>query len=302
MRHRRTLVVFSVLAAISAAVAVTQHHRTVPQVFARTTSTTSPVEPTVDRVIVRADGRVIAGPHGQVTVGAEMAGTIAEVLVDEGDVVRAGQPLVTFRSTEHKAAAGEAVALTREASAAASFLDREVKRAEQLVDAGAVPQHALDKLVFERTAARAKLSATTASSRRLWAAAGRTRLVSPIAGTVVMRKVEPGETVLMGAPLFVVADLSRLRVSVEVDEFDALRVAPGMKAGVTVDGLIAEPFVGVVEEIGHAIVPRRIRPQDPTRPTEPQVLEVKVMLEGTTPLKLGQRVNVTLAAGGASSS
>src|SRR5688572_22221523 len=56
---------------------------------------------------VRAEGRVIAGPAGQVTVGAEMLGTISKVLVSEGMTVKAGDLLIVFRGGEHAAAASE---------------------------------------------------------------------------------------------------------------------------------------------------------------------------------------------------
>jgi cold shock CspA family protein len=42
------------------------------------------------------------------------------------------------------------------------------------------------------------------------------------------------------------------------------------------------------------VSPRRIKPQDPSKPTDARVLLVKVALEGTTTLKLGQRVEVRI--------
>ncbi len=86
-----------------------------------------PVVPVVavrEQEIVRtivASGRVIAAEEA--TVGAERTGTIARVLVDEGDVVRAGQVLI-----ELDAAAGRAaVARARAALAAARAQVAEVE-------------------------------------------------------------------------------------------------------------------------------------------------------------------------------
>jgi hypothetical protein len=43
------------------------------------------------------------------------------------------------------------------------------------------------------------------------------------------------------------------------------------------------------------VVPRQMRPQDPSRPVDTRVLLVKIKLEKAVPLKLGQRVEVEIA-------
>lgn len=247
------------------------------------------------RAVIRAEGRVVAGRAGQVTVGAELAGTVDTVLVEEGSVVRAGEPLAIFRVPEQMAAVREANAHAREAAAQAQSLDEETQRTKTLVESGALPRQALSQLAHQRDAARARRAAAGAASARLSALASHARVVAPIAGTVVLRKIEAGESVVAGAPLFVIADLSKLRVEAEVDEFDAPRVHPAMKARVTVDGVDGAALAGNVTEVGLVIAPRGIRPQDPARPLDAQVLKVKVGLDAPSALlRLGQRVNVTL--------
>lgn len=262
-------------------------------VVATKTHTSAPVASAPPTI--RAEGRVVARRGGQVTVGAELSGTIDRVLVEEGTVVRAGEPLATFRASEQLAAVREASANAREAHSAARSFEEETQRTKVLVESGALPRQALRQLVHQRDAARARRSAAGAASARLAAGAARARLVAPIDGTIVLRKVEPGETVNVGTPLFVIADLTSLRVEAEVDEFDAVRVRGAMKARVTVDGLDGEPLKGSVAEVGLVIAPRGIRPQDPARPLDAQVLKVKIALEGSSlPLKLGQRVSVSI--------
>ncbi len=41
---------------------------------------------------------------------------------------------------------------------------------------------------------------------------------------------------------------------------------------------------------------RRIKPQDPARPTDVRVLALKVAFEGRTPLKLGSTVDLVINA------
>jgi hypothetical protein len=50
-----------------------------------------------------------------------------------------------------------------------------------------------------------------------------------------------------------------------------------------------------VEEIPDAVTPRRLEPQDPSRPIDARVLLVKVALPRGTPLKRGQGVEVEIA-------
>ena len=254
--------------------------------------------PSREAPAIRGEGRVVAARGAQVTLGAEISGTIDQVLVHEGTVVRAGDTLAVFRAGEQLAAVHEAYANVREAMVTAQSLEEEAQQTKLLVDSGSLPREALRRANHQRDAARARRAAASATSSRLAAGASRAKLVAPIAGTVVLRKAEPGETVTLGTPLFVIADLTQLRVEAEIDEFDAQRVRSAMKARVKVDGTDAEPMKGSVGEIGLIIAPRGIRPQDPARPLDAQVLKVRIVLEQpSVTLKLGQRVSVTLTEG-----
>ena len=95
-------------------------------------------------------------------------------------------------------------------------------------------------------------------------------------------------------PLVTIANLDKTRVEAEVDEFDAGRVELGAEVQVTAEGFTGQSWKGTVEEIPDAVLPRRLRPQDPGRPSDTRVLLVKVALAEPTPLKLGQRVEVAI--------
>jgi len=98
----------------------------------------------------------------------------------------------------------------------------------------------------------------------------------------------------MSTPLFVVADLDRVRVEAEVDESDSSRIALGARATVRAEGDSERTFAGRVEEIPDAVTSRRLKPQDPGRPSDTRVLLVKIALDEKTPLKLGRRVEVEI--------
>ncbi|HEX2641789.1 MAG TPA: HlyD family efflux transporter periplasmic adaptor subunit, partial [Thermoanaerobaculia bacterium] len=123
----------------------------------------------------------------------------------------------------------------------------------------------------------------------------KSRLIAPIDGVVIARPVDAGEHLEAGDPVLTLANLGRTRIEAEVDEFDAGRVALGSAVEVTAEGYDGKAWKATVEEIPDAVVARRLKPQDPGRPSDTRVLLVKVALAEPTPLKLGQRVEVTIA-------
>ncbi len=95
-----------------------------------------------------------------------------------------------------------------------------------------------------------------------------------------------------------IADLGRLRVEAEVDEFDIARISRGARAVITAEGHSAAQWRATVEQIPDVVTGRRLRPQDPGRPIDARVLAVKVAFGEATPLKLGQKVDVEFDAAG----
>jgi RND family efflux transporter MFP subunit len=144
-------------------------------------------------------------------------------------------------------------------------------------------------------AAQAHRDAAQAAVDRLEAELAKYRIVAPIDGVVIARYADPGETVNPAAPLATIADLSRLRVEAEVDEFDISRIATKAQATIRVEGYPNRRWRGEVEEVADSIVARPSRPQDPSRPADTRVLLVTVAFREPNSLKLGQRVEVEIA-------
>jgi len=101
------------------------------------------------------------------------------------------------------------------------------------------------------------------------------------------------ETVAAGGQLLRVARMDRVRVEAEIDEFDLSRVRLSSPVKVHAEGM-AGSWRGHVEEVPANVVGRKLKPQDPARPSDTRILLVKVALDEPTPLKLGQRVELEL--------
>jgi RND family efflux transporter MFP subunit len=245
---------------------------------------------------VRAEGRVVTYPGQRVDVGSELGGTVTRLHVHEGDKVKKDDLLVELDDSELRAALDEAKAAVHANNARAGFHVKEARRLEVLENHGAVPTRELDRARSERNAAFGDTAVAMSAVKRIEASLAKMALRAPIDGSVVFCAVEQGETRPPMAHFLTLANLGRLRVEAEVDEYDTARVSVGAKAIITAEGF-GETWDGVVEEIPGALVPKGLKPRDPARPVDTGVLLVKIGFAGTTPLKLGQRVEVRILLG-----
>jgi HlyD family secretion protein len=242
---------------------------------------------------VAAEGRVVAYPGAEVAVGTDLAGTLVQLRVQEKQPVRKGELLAELRSDDHRAALTEARARVAEADAEIRLAEADLDRARSLWEKEVGSRQALDKAERDLQTARARRDTARATADRLEAVLAKTRILSPIDGVVIARHVQPGETLEAGQKIVTVADLSKTRVEAELDEFDAGRVALGDAVRISAEGWDGA-WRGRVEEIPDAVVGRRLKPQDPGKPEDTRVLLVKVALLEPTPLKLGQRVEISI--------
>lgn len=245
---------------------------------------------------VAAEGRVVAYPGAEVTIGADAIGRLLRVNVEEGDVVQAGQILAEIDASDLRASLDEARAKLEEATAERHLAQLNADRKVRLFNEGVIPAFDRDAAARDVEITEARMETASASIRRLEATIAKTLLVAPINGTVTSRIVNAGQMVDRGDAAFVVADLNRVRIEGEAHEADAARVRLGAEVEIRADGFPGQSFMGHVEEIPGNVTLRRIKPQDPARPTDVRVLALKVAFDEKTPLKLGSTVDLVISA------
>ncbi|PLW83865.1 efflux RND transporter periplasmic adaptor subunit [Kineobactrum sediminis] len=192
-------------------------------------------------------------PKSEVTVGAEISGLIREVKVIENDRVTAGRVLARFDTEElqvnlQQAQARLAVARARVAEARATREEARLnrQRIQALVARGTASQADLDsrEATYQRATAQLALARASVKEAEAAVSAARTRLekaviTSPIDGVVLLRSVEPGNTVAANfqtPELFVLAeDLRQMELHVSLDEADVAMAEAGQPATFTVD-------------------------------------------------------------------
>jgi RND family efflux transporter MFP subunit len=244
--------------------------------------------------LVAAEGRVAAYPGAEVRVAAERVGRLVRVHVEEGQTVRSGQVLAEIESDELRASVEQSQARLAEAEAQARLAEVTLGRRERLAQEGVLSPHDLDEARNGRDTAQARIATWRADIERQRSQLARSRVLAPLSGVVTLRSVDAGETVETGQVLFSVADLRRLRVEAEADEADASQIAVGAPVMVTAQGWTGQSWRGSVEEVADSVTPRRLKPQDPARPTDTRVLAVKVAFTEPSPLKLGATVELRI--------
>jgi len=250
-----------------------------------------------DHRTIIAEGRVVAYPGAQIVIGAETAGTVNRVAVFEKSPVRRGDVVVEFRNLEVKAQVAEASARLAEADAECGRAELEERRVATLVSRQATSTQEYERAHFNMLALRGRRDAMKAVMERLAAQEAKCRVVSPIDGVVTARFVQPGETVAIAAPLITVLDLKRLRVEAEIDDYDIDHCRVGSPVKIRVESYPGRTWRGEVEEIADVLTGRRIRPEDPGRPTDTRVLPVRIVFREPNPLRFGLRVEVEIDGG-----
>lgn len=222
-------------------------------------------------VTVTATGNL--EPRNQVDIGVELSGTVRAVNVDVNDAVKAGQLLAVLDTTRLSAqvlqaqsslASAEARVLQSAATATEARANyqrllkvRELSNnkipSQQDMD---VAEAAVARADAESAAARASVAQARASLETVQTDLSKAEIRSPINGIVLVRSVEPGQTVaasLQAPVLFTLAeDLKKMELHVAVDEADVGSVEVGQTATFTVDAFPNRRFSAHLTQVHFA--------------------------------------------------
>ncbi len=241
--------------------------------------------PMVQHVV--ATGR--AASLSRVQVGAEIAGLVLERRVMEGDRVEEGDVLVVLRARDLEARRDEARAALDslrqaerpdaearldQARAARVQAGRDLARRrdlgrEQLVSRESVEQAAQAEVAARAAERQARVALDALArggaleaqvSERLQAAEAelaRAVIRSPVTGTVLVRNVEPGDTVTPGDVMLEIARDAPGEILLPLDEKNLARLEVGQSATCIADAFPDRPFQATVHHVAPGIDPAR---------------------------------------------
>lgn len=226
----------------------------------------------------------------------------------DGESATSGREDVTRGEDNVFSAEREVIGARFELDAALSGKRRGETTDQQLADARrrlakAQERVERERLNYAQAQAKANLpspnqfeSALTAARANVALAASqldKTRIRSPRAGTVLQVNAKTGEIVAPSPdqPLAVVGDMAVLRVKAEVDDGDVAKIKIGQKAFVRSINYPGRDFEGTVTDLAPTMATPRISARGPRRPSDIEVLEMTINLDGKVPLLPGMRVD-----------
>lgn len=188
-----------------------------------------------------------------VSVGTQVSGQIAELLVDYNDVVKKGQLLARIDPTLQQQAVTDAQASVERAEAQALQASRDNNRNAELMSSGLVARSVYEQTDSSLDVARANVKSARVALDRARQNLEYTKIYAPIDGVVVERNVDNGQTVAasLSAPqLFLIAnDLTNMQILVSVGESDIAQIKEGQKVKFTVQALQGQTFEGLVRQV-----------------------------------------------------
>ncbi len=227
--------------------------------------TAVPVKKGDIRDVVEASGPI--APVNTTEVGALVSGEILEIYVDYNTPVKKGDLMALIDPTQIQANYDQAVASLSSAkeeleSAKMTYNLAQInlKRYQSLYDKEYVAKTDLEQ--YELEFVNAKSSLNSAESRVIQAQASldsakkdldNTRIVSPVDGVVLTKKVSEGQSLTAGyatPEMFTLAeDLTKMQIEAKVSEADVVKIKEGQTAQFTLDGYPDEKFEGVVRQV-----------------------------------------------------
>ena len=258
-----------------------------------------PREFTAERV---SEGRIAYNEDRSTPVFSPYSGRVVRSLARLGDEVRAGEGLLEVETTDLDDAAKDLLSALDAANKARSTLEqalREERRQGSLFSARATSQRDVEQARVAAANAAADLrsaDAALAASRDKLRVLGRTQdhirrieatrqvdalvpVAAPIGGTVVQRRVGPGQWLSQGGsePVFTIADLSTMWLVAAVREMDAPLIRLDQPVDVTVGALPGRHFPARIASVGAGLDPAtrrltvRAEVQDPEHLLKPEM-------------------------------
>jgi len=220
----------------------------------------------------------------QSSLGFRVPGKITKRLVDTGQFVRAGQPLMTIDRTDYVHAITARSETVAAAKAKALQAASDEARYRGLVKSGAVSASIYDQIKAASDAAQAELAAATAQEQVARDEGGYSQILADADGIVIETLAEPGQVVMAGQTVVKLAHSGPREAAVNLPE--TLRPAVGSAAYATLYGNAMR-------------VPVRLRQLAGAADPQTRTFEARYVLEGTAAnAPLGATVTVHLSGDG----
>ena len=210
---------------------------------------TATVAPTPEVLVLT--GTIAPNYRSEVT--ADTQGKVVGVRVERGQRVKMGDPVVQLDVRTAALSQREAQANLQNAQAQKSLAEEECKRAQTLLDKGAITRSEYDRQSTACTSALQSVSAAQARAAMISQSVSDGVVRAPFAGIVAERSVSPGEWVAPGRALFTLVDDNPLHMELSVPEIAVRAIQKGQKVTLTAVSQPGKEYGATVTRVGAEI-------------------------------------------------
>ncbi|MDJ0816009.1 MAG: efflux RND transporter periplasmic adaptor subunit [Desulfobacterales bacterium] len=201
-------------------------------------------EPLVERAAGTLRAKV------ETVISPLITATISSIAVWAGDEVEPGEVLVSLDARELKARLDQARQSVVSARAQLTRTEKEAQRVRRIFksDPGAISKAERDRIEAALSTARARSISAQRYEDEARTALSYSKLTSPIAGRIVERYADPGDTARPGVPVLRLYNPATLRLEASVRESVASKLTENQAIVAEIDA-VGKRFDGVVDEI-----------------------------------------------------
>ena len=200
-------------------------------------------------------GRIEA--FSKALIYARISGYLKSWKADIGTPVKAGQLLAEIDTPDLDQQILQAKAELASTQANAALSENTAKRWQSLLATNFVSSQAVEEKLGDYKAKQAIVAASQANVNRIEAMKNFSLIVAPFAGVVTARNTDVGALISVGgsagSELFVVSDIKRLRLYVNLPQAYVAQIHKGSVAKFTVPGKSGKTFTATVMSLSQAI-------------------------------------------------
>ena len=201
-------------------------------------------------VMLTGSGYVVTR-HKYITIGTKSLGQIVAEPIEEGQHVRVGDLLAQIDDRDYQAQLRQAAAARDLSEANLRLALARAERARQLIRTGVISKDEYDTTISAAEVAQAALKRDSAAVEYANFLVNQCRITSPIAGIVLQKYRELGDTINFGGQIQAgggatdiaqLADTDDMRAEVDINEADLAKVSLGSHASVVPDAYADRRF------------------------------------------------------------
>jgi membrane fusion protein (multidrug efflux system) len=201
--------------------------------------------------VLTLTGMIAADQRSDVT--ADTQGKVISVLVERGQRVKMGQPVVQLDVRNAALSAREAQANLEAARAQKQLAEEECRRTKTLLEKGAITRSEYDRQATQCTSTLQQVSAAQARADMITKSVSDGLVRAPFDGQVTEKSVAPGEWVAPGRTLFTLVDDDPLKIELSVPEAAVRAIQKGQVVDLAAIAQPGKHYTAHVTRIGGEI-------------------------------------------------